>query len=267
MTSTITGKRAAWILCAAAVLIFFHTEPLKAETDPPPTMEMVDDKAASMYEMAENGQFEEAKQIHAWIAGRLPAISFDDYQLNTAQLTAFLRSFDRAGGALVDVDMEETERVRRILAFRLAADASIRSTNPIWKEHARTLAGRLDRIKEYLEKGETKKAEQLFHEWQRQFEIIRPAMYTGEQEENYMPFVSYIRFMDRQNWSDDGQVSRVETLYDYFLKVLGDHKESAVDPSLWAVIFSIGSAVFVSLTYTGWKKYKGEKERHQMRDE
>ncbi|SFP42375.1 sporulation protein YpjB [Salibacterium halotolerans] len=267
MTSIITGRRAACIISAAAViLMFFHTHHLQAETDDILPLEKVDDKAAAMHDLAVNGEFEEAKAVHSWIAGRLPEVSFNDYDMNTAQLTALLRAFDRAGTALVDADMDEAERVRFILAFRLAVDAAVHSKNPIWKDYARSLSERLETLKENLQKGNTQDAEQLFHEWQTGFEIIRPAMYTSEMEEDYMPLVSYIRYLDGENWAHSGQVPRIETLQQYITDVVENHRKDGADPSLWAVILSIGSILFASLTYTGWKKYKGEKEHDRMRD-
>ncbi|MFD2704460.1 sporulation protein YpjB [Salibacterium lacus] len=267
MTSNIPGRQAVWIVSAAAViLMFFHTHHLQAETDAALPLEKVDDKAAVMYDLAENGDFEEAKAVHSWIAGRLPEVSFDDYDMNTAQLTALLRSFDSAGEALVDADMKEAKRVQFILAFRLSVDAAVTTSNPIWKEYARTLSERLEPLKENLKQGNTQDAEQLFHEWQAGFEIIRSAMYTSEKEQDYMPLVSYIRYLDSLNWEDNEEIPRIETLQRFMTDVIEKHKNDGADPSLWAVIFSIGSILFASLTYTGWKKYKGEKQHDRMRD-
>ena len=37
--------------------------------------------------------------------------------------------------------------------------------------------------------------------------------------------------------------------------------EDEADPSLWWVIISTGSIIILTLSYVGWRKYKGERER------
>ncbi len=37
--------------------------------------------------------------------------------------------------------------------------------------------------------------------------------------------------------------------------------EDEADPSLWWVIISTGSIIILTLSYVGWRKYKGEREK------
>ena len=40
-------------------------------------------------------------------------------------------------------------------------------------------------------------------------------------------------------------------------------EEDEADPSLWWVIISTGGIIISTLSYVGWRKYKGEKERRE----
>ena len=41
--------------------------------------------------------------------------------------------------------------------------------------------------------------------------------------------------------------------------------EDEADPSLWWVIISTGSIIVLTLSYVGWRKYKGEREKSKNR--
>ncbi|MFZ4452297.1 sporulation protein YpjB [Salibacterium aidingense] len=266
ITSNIKGRRSVLIICVAAALFLIHIGQTMAEDDDTISMETVNDKAKTMHDLVLNGEYEEAKRIHGWLVRRFPAVSFDDYNLTTRQLTEIFRAFDRAGEAVTNVDMDERQRVQYIFSFRLAVDASISEKHPLWKKSGEQLLLLLDEIKQTLEQEDEQQARQLFYHWQKEFEVIRPALYTGKEEEEYMPLVSYVRYMEKEGWDKSDKISEVEKLKEHLQQAMGKTQNSAADPSLWTIILSIGSVLFVSLTYTGWKKYKGEKERHQMRD-
>ena len=39
--------------------------------------------------------------------------------------------------------------------------------------------------------------------------------------------------------------------------------EDEADPSLWWVIISTGSIIILTLSYVGWRKYKGDQEKEK----
>jgi sporulation protein YpjB len=43
-------------------------------------------------------------------------------------------------------------------------------------------------------------------------------------------------------------------------KLFSDMDEDQTDPSLWWVIISTGSIIIMTLSYVGWRKYKGDKD-------
>ena len=51
----------------------------------------------------------------------------------------------------------------------------------------------------------------------------------------------------------------------YDLKTIFENmEEDEADPSLWWVIISTGSIIILTLSYVGWKKYKGDKEAKNL---
>ncbi|SDH07014.1 sporulation protein YpjB [Alteribacillus persepolensis] len=254
-------------LSAAMFFLFFccvgQTSAEHAAVD----MEEVNEKAALLYELAEKGNYEDAKQVHSWLKQHLPSVPFDEYDVNTNQLSELLRSFERAEEAVNRAELDDKQRLRYLFAFRLAADAVVSQENPLWKQSAKQLLHQLDELEQQVHNGEVEHAKQTFQEWQRQFEEIRPAIYTGVEEQHYLPFISYVRYMDQHaGWLQSTSTNDIQKLKTALENVVNEEKRSAADPSLWLVMLSVGSAIIVSLTYAGWRKYKGEKQRQQIRD-
>ncbi|MFB4163398.1 sporulation protein YpjB [Alteribacillus sp. JSM 102045] len=230
-------------------------------------MKVMDEKASLMYDLVKEGKYEEAKQIHEWMVVHFPSVSFDDYNMNSNQMSELFRAFDRAGEGVTRTELDEQQRIQYVFSFWLTVDAVISQENPLWKKSAERLLLMLDDIEEKVKKGQINEARQAFQGWQAQFEMIRPAIYTGVNEKSYLPFISFVRYLDHNSgWLQSKDAQEIEKLRSSFQEVLSEEEQSGADPSLWIVMMSIGSAIFVSLTYVGWRKYKGEKQRQHLRD-
>ncbi|WP_158735352.1 sporulation protein YpjB [Alteribacillus sp. YIM 98480] len=251
------------------ILLFFSTiGQTMAEEHADVDLKVIDEKASLMYDLVKDGKYEEAKQLHEWMAVHFPSVSFDDYAMNTNQMSELFRAFDRAGESVTKAELSEQRRIQYIFAFRLAVDAVISKENPLWEKSAERLLLSLDGIEKQVKQEDPEAARQSFQDWQLQFEMIRPAIYAGVEEKRYMPFISYVRYLDHHSgWVESKDAEEVRKLKSSLHDLLSETEEqSSADPSLWLVMMSIGSAIFVSLTYVGWRKYKGEKQRQHLRD-
>ncbi|WP_240375571.1 sporulation protein YpjB [Bacillus piscicola] len=257
-------------VCAAALIalfIFSGIGQTMAEDAPSFTMDTLHNKVTIMYELVKEGRYEEAKQIHQGIEEKFPAVPFHKYGLKANQLSELLRTLERAGEAVTSVGLEHEERLQDVQAFRLAVDAVVSENHPLWKKYGEQLIPVIENIEDHLVNNKQEAARQSFQEWQRHFEVIRSAVYISE-EDRYLPFMSYIRYLEEQSdWlqgEDQKELNKFKAMFKELL--YGESKRSAIDPSVWIVIGMIGSVILLSLTYAGWKKYHGEKEKQQLRD-
>ncbi|MFB5661690.1 sporulation protein YpjB [Alteribacillus sp. HJP-4] len=253
---------------SSILLFFLIMGNTNADSHSQITLEEVDKKAETMLTYIENNQAEEAKHIYNWISEHLPAVPFQQYHLNTDQVSALLSAGSQAEAAVTSASMEAPERINNVLAFRLSIDAAISKEHPIWKEAEKPLVELLEKAEQELDSGNVNSARQSFQQWQRQFEIIRSSIYIGVPEETYLPFLSHIRYMDQEDaWLETGGSNELTKLKTEMVKLFQEKKQSSADPALWTVILLIGCSLLLALGYAGWKKYKAEKARQRMRND
>jgi sporulation protein YpjB len=59
----------------------------------------------------------------------------------------------------------------------------------------------------------------------------------------------------------ESQVNQLALMEEELQNLFNRVKEDDADPSLLWVMISTGSIIFLSLSYTGWRKYRGEKDK------
>jgi sporulation protein YpjB len=80
---------------------------------------------------------------------------------------------------------------------------------------------------------------------------------------------AHISVVENRLFQEISETSRVKQLaiMEEELKALFERvKEDEADPSLLWVIISTGSVILLSLSYSGWRKYRGEKEKAAKRE-
>ncbi|SFE34300.1 sporulation protein YpjB [Alteribacillus iranensis] len=255
------------LVCGGLVFMLGLGQTIAEETSETTKLNTVAEKAKVLEQLIKDGEYEEAKQIYNWMKEQWPTVNFEAHQLNVHQMAELLRAFERTSESVTSVDAAQHIRLRYATSFRLALDAAISEHHPLWKKYAEHSLTILDKVEDHLMQGQKEAALQAYQEWRRQFEVIRSAVYIGE-EEGYAPFASYLSYLDNHSkWIEKEDPQDIKELRKKVTQLInGDYEKSNVDPSLWLVIITIGSVIVSSLTYTGWKKYKGEKSRQQLRD-
>ncbi len=257
-----------WISIMLLIVLFVVIAPksMDSETKEDVSFETWYEKVKTMYTLVEQGKYEEGKKIYHWLDLHLPALSFSTYEMNTNQMKHFLYSFERAGEALTSVTLSDEKRQSYMYSFYLSTDAILSKNNPLWKNVAKQSLPLLEEAKSLIERGEKEKARVSYQEWQHTFEQIRPAMMTGEPESRYMPLISYLEYMERESsWLEREESEDVVKLLSHVQHLI-EPARATVDPSFWIVLFSIGTTIMIALTYTGWRKYRGDKTKERLRE-
>jgi len=75
--------------------------------------------------------------------------------------------------------------------------------------------------------------------------------------------INFIDVYRSQIVSNPKSLKELDGLETDLKKLFTDMDEDQVDPSLWWVIISTGSIIIMTLSYVGWRKYKGDKDIQQ----
>ncbi|MFC5714241.1 sporulation protein YpjB [Thalassorhabdus alkalitolerans] len=258
-------------VCVCFLLVVVHISFLfngQALADDTVDFHSLNKKADMALRLVQEERYEEGKQVLNWIGDRLPEMDYEKEDLNSRDMGTLIRAYEGAQEGVTAADLPPEERVRHLLTFRLALDSVISRENPLWKKTEPTLQEKLKEVYQHAVNQEEQEAQRVFNEWLRQFEIIRPAFTIREEPAVYERVSSYVKFMDqnRREWLQEDGGEHLEKLEKEMKSLFHpENRDSAIDPSLLWVMISVGGMVILSLTYAGWKKYKGEKGREKMK--
>ena len=101
------------------------------------------------------------------------------------------------------------------------------------------------------------------------YEIVYPSMKIDVPSERIQKLDTRVQFIDRYRTEiltdKDAQVRSFLLLKRNLQTIFEDVTEDEADPSLWWVIISTGSIIILTLSYVGWRKYKGDREKSKNR--
>jgi sporulation protein YpjB len=73
--------------------------------------------------------------------------------------------------------------------------------------------------------------------------------------------IQYINQYRPEVISDGESQKELDALQNELSTIFDEMGEDDTDPSLWWVIISTGSIIIMTLSYVGWRKYKGDREK------
>lgn len=210
----------------------------------------------------------EAKQLLDYFATIFFELDFQKEKLSMNDLRVITTSFERAKEAVTAYDMPKDERIYRVTSFRLAVDALSSEFHPLWLQSEERMMNSFDRLEEALKNRDMRAFQSRLNDFLTYFEVIRPALLISLNNEQFYRIQSQIKFLEnKRNQVDfDVTLSHLQLMKEEWTNLYNKMKEDTTDPSLWWVIFAIGSMITLSLSYVGWKKYKGEKQKVRVKE-
>jgi sporulation protein YpjB len=218
-----------------------------------------------IYYFAKYNKMEEARLLLEIFA--LEYEKFDTKEVensNQVQQTLAL-SYDNMYTLLQEEAIDQSQVVRAAIEFHLVMDALGSSYQPLWldkeEEFMNTFATMNQSINEQNEQNFQVSLNELFS----LYDLIHPAMLVDLTPGQLKKIDMHIQFLDQyrttflQRNDSAAQLAAIQS--DFRSLFAGELEEDEADPSLLWVMFSIGSIIFTSLCFVGWKKFRAEKEQ------
>ena len=98
------------------------------------------------------------------------------------------------------------------------------------------------------------------------YSLIQPSLKVDLSLEKLEKLDSDISFIDKfrnRIIEDDTQLVQLDIIESDLQHIFDKLSEDETDPSLWWVIITTGSIIVMTLSYVGWRKYRGEKHTKQ----
>jgi sporulation protein YpjB len=170
--------------------------------------------------------------------------------------------------AAASPDMKYEERINKLTKFRLVIDAIATSHRPLWTEMEDQIMTVFHQAKEAAVNSDSAGFYSKFNHFLSLYNIIYPSMKVDVNAETIQKIDARIHFIDdyrSQIISDSKSQKELDGLDSDLKNLFENMDDDEADPSLWWVIISTGSIIIATLSYVGWRKYKGDKEMKKGR--
>lgn len=224
--------------------------------------------ADKILQLVKEEKYSEAKQLMNYFSKQFLAVRYDDQNLSMTHLRLITTSYEKALGAVTSAGASHEERVLAVSEFRLVIDALISEHHPLWKNTETQVMNYFAKMREAISSNDANAFQHHLNGFLQRYAVIRPAIMIDLLPHQFQRIDSHVKFVERNRSTviaDKEKIKHLKIMEEDFVKLYKGFEEDQADPSLWWVIFSIGGTILLSLSYVGYKKYRGEKNKVKVK--
>lgn len=250
------------------VLLFLLPEIIMAKTlNGWKNLDQISDDAL---QLVKSERYVYAKQMLEYFSNEFLELNVREHPFTMDELRIITISHENALQAVTSTNMKFEERVRQVTQFRLVVDAIYSEHEPLWSEMENSIMTTFNQMKSTIENGNSQEFHHQLNLFLSKYEMIHPSLKLDVSPEKMQKLDAHIHFLDNFKYESVNQKVRIQqiTTMETDLKTLFDGvNDDEADPSLIWVMISTGSFILLTLSYVGWRKYNGDRERRQSKNE
>lgn len=249
------------------IILTLSSFPMKAngESD---VIDELNHIADEVLQLVRSSRYEEADRLLQHFSRQFLTDGMAGHIFSMDEVRIVTIAHDEAVKAVNDESAEHHDRVDAAIKFRLVVDAVSSTGEPLWTEMEEHILSVFGGVKEAAYAGDNGDFHSKFNKFLRLYDVIYPSIKLHLEPERVQKLDARIDYIDHyrpQVISDTSHQESLEMLEEDLRSIFHDPEEDEADPSLWWVIISTGSVIIVTLTYVGWRKYNGQKEREKQK--
>ncbi|KAB2338307.1 sporulation protein YpjB [Cytobacillus depressus] len=248
------------------VIIIFLLLPISViadETSPVDRLDQLSDEALQMIKLH---RYEDAKKLLDYFSEQFVEFSAKGRSFTADELRIVTISYDEAVQAAANATIKHEEKINRVTKFRLVMDAITSPYEPLWTEMESPILTVFGQVKEAAYEGNKDQFHTSLNTFLSLYDMIYPSMKINVETERIQRIDARVQFLDKyrsQILTETASHMELEALEADLQMLFNDMTEDEADPSLWWVIISTGSIIILTLSYVGWRKYKGAREKEK----
>jgi len=222
----------------------------------------LDEISSYAWQLSKQKRFEESKQLLEYFDEKFKEVPLTDSDMSVDELHVISSSHQKALDTLIEKKASDEEKMKAVTQFRLVVDAIVSEHQPLWGTMEEPIMTTFSQLKSNMEEGNQ---EAFQHEWNKflsLYNLIYPSLVIDVKEQNIKRVETHISAIEENMFLEVSSHTRLQQLIameEALQDIFDNSEEDDTDPSLLWVIITTGSIILLTLTYTGWKKYKGEK--------
>ena len=254
-----------WILLFIIVILLAPINAFAEKLSPIDKLDEISDEALLMVKYE---RYDDAKKLLDYFSNQFASLTGNERSFTMDQLRIVTNSHDEALEATVSQNMKYEERLNKLTKFRLVMDAVATTRQPLWIGMEDKILSTFHQAEDAAKNGNKDAFNTCLNSFLNLYNVIYPSMKIDVPIENIQKVDARINFIDQYRSQMVGNAENIKELDRLEIdlkKLFNDMDEDQADPSLWWVIISTGSIIIMTLSYVGWRKYKGDKEMKKNR--
>lgn len=223
-------------------------------------LDALSDKALEMTKLE---RYNDSEKILTYFSKLFMQITAEESIFNMDELRIITVAHNEALEAVQDKKMLNSEKIKSVTKFRLVIDAIKSTHQPLWTNMESSMMETFNQTKEAALKQDSDKFQKELSILLTQYDMIYPSLKVDLSSERVQQLDTRISFINQSGsmlMTDQKAQLELEALQYDLKSIFENMEEDEADPSLWWVIISTGSIIILTLSYVGWKKYKGDKD-------
>lgn len=182
------------------------------------------------------------------------------------QVRVISLAYDKAQQSLSEEGLGKQAKMDNVLALQLAVDAQVSKYQPLWMERERKVMDAFSQMEKVMEKEDARQFQQTLNTFLNEFNIIYPSLMIALPENEVQRVNVHLSYLDEFRnvmLKTKGGQMQLGIIKGDLQKIFHTVKKDEIAPSLIWFMTITGGLILFTLTYVGWRKYKGEREKRK----
>ena len=236
--------------------------PVYAES--PSSLEQLDAISDKALEMAKLKRYEDSEKMLEYFSEQFIKKTAKEQILDMDELRIITVAHNEALTSIQDESRVDSEKINSVTKFRLVMDALKSQHQPLWTEMEAQVMNSFRQTKEAAIQQDSVAFNNQLNVFLAQYEMIYPSLKVDLPKETIQQLDTRIQYLSHYRpevVKDINSQKELDALQSELDSIFEEMKEDDTDPSLWWVIITTGSIIIMTLSYVGYRKYKGDRER------
>ncbi|MDQ0213680.1 sporulation protein YpjB [Oikeobacillus pervagus] len=236
---------------------FNFTVHAQEQSSPILKLDAIADQALQLTKMA---RYDDAKQLLEYFSDEFTSVTLQEQVFTMDEIRIITVSHHQALQAVKSPSLEKQNKVDAVISFRLVMDALTSQYEPLWTGMREPIMNAFQHMKEAVETGDKENYHELLNYFLAKYNIIQPSLKLDIPVEKLQEIDAKIDYIELNRSNLQKNEQAFAELESDLQKLFDGVEEDETDPSIWWVIISTGGIIISTLSYVGWRKYKGQKE-------
>lgn len=252
-----------WI--AALICFLFIPFPIVVAYNSSP-IDQLSHMSDEALQLTKSQRYDDAKKILDTFSDKFSTAALMEQSFTMDEVRIITIAHNEAVEAMTNSDMDFDDRINKVTKFRLVIDALSSTKEPLWTQMRDPILEVFNSAKEAALNGQEAVFYDNLDSFLSLYDMIYPSMKIDVPLERIQKLDTRVRYVDeyrREIVTEKNAAQELFALETDLQTIFDDVLEDEADPSLWWVIISTGSIIVLTLSYVGWRKFKGERERRK----